>query len=140
MGSYIEAIKFSETIKSIGISAFENCINLKEIEIPKLVSGISNSVFQNCISLEKIILHDDIKSIGLDTFSNCKMLKYIVIPASVTLVRKAFLHCENLTIYYEGESIPNTWDQNWNYHNCSVYLKGEWEYTNGIPAPILKNN
>lgn len=132
--SSIEYISFSETINHIGSSTFENCTHLKEIAIPERVLYIGYSVFKNCTSLIDVQLHNKLTIIDLDAFSGCRSLNHIVIPRSVFRTTKAFLNCDNLTIYCEAEDQPDTWDENWNYHNRPVYWKNQWTYNNGVPV------
>lgn len=134
--SSLEYINFSETVNLIGSNTFVGCTLLKEVIIPKRVLAIGYKVFENCTSLKKVVLHENMQTIDLDGFNGCSNLEYIVIPSSIKNVRKAFLHCGKLSIYLETESIPEKWDDDWNYHQCPVFLKGEWEYKNGVPTPI----
>jgi len=57
----LESIKFDYEIDLIGYRSFENCKNLKTIELTEVASNfsISEFAFENCTSLEKIIVEKD---------------------------------------------------------------------------------
>ena len=45
-----------ETLEDIGIGAFEDCSELKEIEIPYNVKKLPHLLFMRCTSIENIYL------------------------------------------------------------------------------------
>ncbi|MBQ8343098.1 MAG: leucine-rich repeat domain-containing protein [Clostridia bacterium] len=67
-------------------SAFYNCEQLTEVEIPDTVKSIGNSAFYNCTSLTKVTIADGVESIGDCVFAYCKALAEVVIPDSVNSI------------------------------------------------------
>ena len=76
-----ETVELSADIGTIGESAFENCLSLKNIKIPEnSKAGIGNNAFKNCSSLEEIVIPSGIKSVGRGAFDGCESLKSITLP------------------------------------------------------------
>ncbi len=81
------------------------------------------------ISGEKIISTDinykganyNVTGIKSEAFRSCKKLTGIIIPLSITNIdSKAFVYCDNLTIYCEIQSKPNSWSLWWNEDSLPV--------------------
>ena len=98
---------------------------------------VSNFAFYNCDSLTSVTIGQSVTSIGFSSFNNCDSLTSIEIPESVTSIgSNAFYNCTSLTIYCEALEQPADWASDWNPDNRPVYWAGEWEYVDGVPAPI----
>ena len=82
---------------SIGVNAFSNCPELKEVTLPNSVTEIGWYSFSGS-GLTNITLSNNLKSIGgYYVFSDCKNLTTIKIPASVTSIGGSpFNGCVNL--------------------------------------------
>lgn len=94
--------------------AFSFCRNIISVTING-VGSIGQSAFLGCETLESIDISNSVKNIGENAFSGCSSLVSITIPKSVSGMGKSvFNGCDNLTIYCEAESIPVTWNGNWN--------------------------
>ena len=86
------------SVATIGENAFDNCFDLKTIEIPSNVKMIGREAFVNCMNLEKITLSEGLEQIGDSAFRGCLNLKNVEIPNSVTkLGFSVFMGCTNLT-------------------------------------------
>lgn len=57
--SALEEIVLNDGLKEIGNYAFENCFELKKIEIPASVTYIGERAFASCLSLDSITIHGD---------------------------------------------------------------------------------
>lgn len=75
----LELINFSEKVKVILNSAFTNCYNLFELNLPINLQSIGSSAFQGCNKLTEIYLTANVSSIGDAAFSDCKALKNIIV-------------------------------------------------------------
>ena len=92
-------------IEHIGMYAFDYCIDLTEITIPKSVVSIGESSFSTCDKLETIALPSGITSIGVGAFGECTSLKHIDFGTDVSYIgTAAFFCCINL----ETPKIYNT--------------------------------
>lgn len=82
---------------SIGSYAFQDCVSISEINIPKGVTTIGASTFEGCTGLAEIVLPEGVTSIGSSAFSYCTNLVSIAIPSTVTSIGEyAFYNCSSL--------------------------------------------
>ena len=98
-------------VTSIGDNAFQNCINLEEIDIPDSVTNIGENSFSYCIGLIDIIIPDSVISIETSAFSYCTNLVNINIPDSVTSIGgNVFRNCSSLITVIIPDSITSIED------------------------------
>ncbi len=101
-----------KNIKEITSYAF-NKSSIEKLNLPDSVERISQFAF-NGSKIKKIYLGTGIKEIRSFAFKDCKELREIWIPKGTKYVGAyAFEGCSNLTVNYEGDSIPQTWDKDW---------------------------
>ena len=75
-------------------SAFNGCVNLKEITIPAGVTEIPNMTFNGCMALANVTIAGDITSIGEQAFNNCNALASdLSFPKLTSLGSNAFGYC-----------------------------------------------
>ena len=67
----------------IAESAFENCVNLKEILLAEGITLIGANAFNGCTGLEKVVLPQSLENIGMDSFSGCSNLKNLDLPTGL---------------------------------------------------------
>lgn len=88
-------------VETLGVHAFENCVNLKEADFPNLENQKLTEVFENCTSLERVSMSGpDLETISLSgsNFEGCTNLKSLEISAAVTDVgMDEFKDCTSLT-------------------------------------------
>lgn len=111
--SAIYSIKLSSNLLIIGNFAFQNCFNLKQVEIPNSVREIHGSAFKDCESLENVILGDNIVSLGEQALYANPKLTSIILPKSIKTIENHALNSpfpSPLTdIYYTGTQ--DEWEQ-----------------------------
>jgi hypothetical protein len=91
--------------ESIGERAFQNCVNLSSVVIQNTVTEIRRWAFYGCTSLGSVTISNSVEEIGVGAFQNCTSLVSIAIPDSVTTLGEgAFRSCTGL----ETVSIPNS--------------------------------
>ena len=98
------------SLKSVGISAFENCYALEFISLPDSLTVIEGAAFADCVSVNKLIFSDTslLKKIGDHAFRGCKNLKEVYLPDSVEYVGvSAFRDCVSLEQISVSEKIKN---------------------------------
>ena len=67
-----------------------------------------------CVNLERVVLLEGVEGISYEAFCRCIRLKELEIPSSVTvIVDCAAFATKELTLRYEGDSIPEGWEENW---------------------------
>lgn len=93
----LTSINLPDSVEYIGNMAFEDCINLKKISLPKSLYTLCDETFLGCESLESVEL-SEVVNIGASAFAHCTSLKSIVIPESVEfgIDDSAFLNCTSL--------------------------------------------
>jgi len=129
-GIGIKSIVLPEGLKTIGISAFRDCVLLSEIVIPESVTRIRSYAFYNCTSLTSITIPESVtriedytfyscdnlasitipegvKHIGLYAFAYCGSLTSITIPEGVTYIDTIFEGCSSLTSITIPETVTN---------------------------------
>ena len=86
------------SITGIGNNAFDDCINLRNVEIPDSVTNIGSYAFKDCSSLTNVEIPDSVTNIGSYVFYGCSRLTNVVIHDSVTSIGEwAFYGCSRLT-------------------------------------------
>lgn len=102
----LKECKLPNSIKRIGICAFQNCESLQFITVPSKVTEISNQVFDGCAQLKECILPEGLQKIASFAFNNCKSLQTITIPKTVSEIGSdAFARCHKLKDCNLPESI-----------------------------------
>lgn len=86
-------------LSSIGHSAFEGCLALKEITLPSTLKSIGYGAFKNCASLESIVIPEGVTSIEGHAFDGCIKLKSITLPSTLTTLGEGvFDGCDALEV------------------------------------------
>ncbi|EAY23680.1 surface antigen BspA-like [Trichomonas vaginalis G3] len=92
----LKTISLPKSVKVIGESVFDHCLELKEIDLSNVIS-IGSYAFSSCINLKNVELSTNLRSINSETFYNCTSLKSITIPDNVLSVGSSvFEECSNL--------------------------------------------
>lgn len=164
--SFLKAVTFQNSVTSIGVSAFEDCTNLTEVNIPDLASWC-NIEFGNISSnplyyAHNLFLNNSNKRIQIleipnsvtiikkYTFSGCSCISFITIPNSVTEIGYgAFSGCYKLT----SIDIPNsvTTIKSSTFSGCSSLISitipnsvtsiGDWAFSSsGLKTFTIPNS
>ena len=156
-----EFVKTKNMITTIGytisvsfppkICGFSGCTNLTFVNFPSTIAKINNFAFNNCSSLTTVIFNSSV-NIGDCVFISCNKIEQLILPKDTVLGYEPFGdHHENLSVYYEGETIPTTWNKDWKESSkFKFYLfsstqptstskptnvDGYWHYVNNEPKP-----
>lgn len=120
--SDIETISIPSSVTAIGDSAFENCINLSEVELPDGLASIGYRAFNGCSGLTYIELPSSVETVYNGTFSKCPSLISVSLPISLTLKNSPMYNDETERVFSECPKLEE------------IYLtpgNGEWSITNG---------
>lgn len=151
-----EFVKTKNMITTIGytlkepfsILSFSGCTNLTYINFPSTITKINDQAFYDCSSLITVVFNSGV-NIGHYAFLSCNKIEQLILPKETVLGYEPFGdHHENLSIYYEGETIPTTWDKGWKDSSLfKFYLSsstqptsnptnadGYWHYVNNEPV------
>lgn len=102
---YAQRVVIPEGVKSIELSAFSYCSNMREVQLPDSLVLIGERAFAGCTALESINIPDGVERIDSLAFTNCHSLRSVTIPKSVKHIGSyAFEDCENLTVTAPHES------------------------------------
>lgn len=78
-------INASGIISSLENSCFQNCKNLKTVDLANSgLSELKHEMFQNCTALTSIALPENLKQINANLLNGCSSLTHLTIPESVT--------------------------------------------------------
>ncbi len=80
----ITSVVIPDTVKKIGVSAFENCDSLKEVVFGKGLIEIEFNAFKGCDSLKKVVLPPNLLKIGSRCFYECSSLEEVFINKNLT--------------------------------------------------------
>lgn len=128
--SGLESIKFEGDVKYFGIACF-NLSNLKRIELSDSTIELPLGYLFKAYQIEYYIIPSNIKKISTQAFSHMDKCKYIVVPDSVEMIEEgAFLEVDS-KIFFEFKKIPSELEKD--LKDVEYYLKGEWEYVDGVP-------
>ena len=126
----IKSIVIPNSVKSIGVGAFEACKGLTSVIMPDGLTNIEDWVFASCISLTAINIPSSVTSIGGSAFHGCTALTSLVIPASVTSIGgSAFYGCSSLTNVTIGEGVVDIGVSA--FDGCDSLVSVQFVNTNG---------
>jgi len=77
----IQKVIIPDTVKILGVSSFENCLFLKEIELSKCLTSIGSCCFKNS-GIENIEIPSSVKRIGKHAFSGCSSLNWFDVQSN----------------------------------------------------------
>lgn len=100
----LNQINFPDSIKRIGRWAFQGCHSLSEVHLPSQLEEIDGYAFDECFNLEKITMPSEVKRIGAYAFSETK-LKKVILPHGIKyLGNSLFYNCRHLShvVFQEG--------------------------------------
>lgn len=99
----IEELILPEGVLGIADKGFENCVQLKEVQLPNTLERLGKASFKGCKSLEKIVIPEGITVIPEECFEGCENLKEVHLPNSlVRIEHRAFFRCRKLKRIYCG--------------------------------------
>lgn len=100
-----KVVIYENSVKTIGMAAFEYCSSLADIVLPEGVTTIARSAFENCTNLKNIIIPNKVTSIEERTFADCSSLVDVTLPSTMTTLEYgAFENCTSL----RSVTIPNS--------------------------------
>ena len=98
----LKKVVIPSTIKSIGVNAFINCVNLETVEFAEGVTQLTkldNYTFQNCKSLKNINIPTSVKTFGTYVFDGCESLTNIELHDGVTALGDYMFRESGLTSF-----------------------------------------
>lgn len=113
-----KVVIYDNSVKTIGMAAFEYCSSLADIILPEGVTTIARSAFWGCSSLSRIDLPEGVTTIGHSAFYGCEKLSSVKLPNSLTTIEGfAFYNCSALKSIVLPEGM--TLIKKWTFADCS---------------------
>jgi len=104
-------VELPDSLTSIGEAAFATCTNLQAISVPEGVTEIGQNAFYRCLSLAEVHLPDSLTEIDISLFSGCESLVSIRLPRQLKGIEEyAFSYCSSLTSISIPESVTSLGD------------------------------
>ncbi|MBR3909227.1 MAG: leucine-rich repeat domain-containing protein, partial [Clostridia bacterium] len=104
----LTGVVIPKSVEKISKSAFEDCSNLTEINIPSSVKVIETRAFFACVNLENAKVLASIDSIPDELFYNCYKLANVEITSDIiTIGKKVFYACKALTKFDIPKSVTS---------------------------------
>lgn len=140
----LESVTIPGSVKTIKTYTFSGCSSLASVTLDEGVTTINSNAFYNLTGLSSVKLPSSLTTIKSSAFSYCSLLTSIVIPANVTSIEKDAIGygVYGVKAFYEGTSIPSSWNKKWKGNDDSVYFYSEtsntdgahWHYVNDVPT------
>ena len=93
----LETVRLPESLRKIGVSAFDGCKALVHVDIPSGVNEIGEFAFSGS-SLETVTIPEGVVNLPRSVFCHCYSLKSVKLPTSLkTIGGSAFYDCSALT-------------------------------------------
>lgn len=136
--SVVRRVTLPETITTI-YGTFQYCESLEQVNLPNSLRSIGGSAFSQCIHLTLNAWPDSLRSIGEDAFVNCQALKDVVLPAKLETIGKNAFAYSGVTAVHLTSSAVKIGDEV--FQNCknlkSFVLEGD--IRSGIPWRMFWN-
>ncbi len=130
MGNPRTAYTISDSVKTIGNSAFYLSKALQSVTIGSGVQTIGRYAFTECKKLQSVIIPDNVQTIEEGAFVNCASLQSVIIGKNVQSIgENAFLYIWSLQSIYNRATTPqsinaNVFD-NVDKSACTLYVPTE---------------
>ena len=82
-----------KSVRVVGNSAFNQCVDKTSITIPEGVTQIEDYAFNDCQGLRSVIIPDGVTTIGDAAFRGCRNLTSVNIPNSVAHIGESAFDC-----------------------------------------------
>ncbi len=115
----LKKVVFSQPSRCTAIpeGAFDSCVRLNEIILPKSVRVIDKMAFYRCKELKKIQLPSSLRFIGEQAFYFCGLEELVLPPGLVEIGDSAFFRCKNLRHVRIPQSVRTL--GRWVFHGSS---------------------
>jgi BspA type Leucine rich repeat region (6 copies) len=98
-------VKVDPSVKVIGMRAFSECSQLRNVDLNEGLEQIEAGAFYECTSLQRIVIPSTVKEIGSQAFDGCFRLRKVELCEGLELIGDvAFEDCISL----QRISIPST--------------------------------
>lgn len=104
----LRSVQMADTVQTIQGSAFKGCKCLSEVRMSASIREIGRETFSGCETLTEIELPNGLKVLNLGVFAGCKNLRKVILPEGLKKIKPyAFLHCTALEVVRIPRSVEN---------------------------------
>ena len=135
-------IVLPESIKHIGVSAFEDCSSLKRISLPYSLEHIGRNAFRHCSSLVGINIPTKVKELHAGTFAFCDNLIWAKLNTQIYYSR--YFNPQVNSVFYQTHKDfqivvpPNMLYDYKNHSSFNIYrITDKWLIPNRQIYPIF---
>ena len=89
-GAGLRRVTLPRSVREIGVSAFQECTELKSVKIPRGVEVIEAYAFAECRRLTSVTIPNSVRRIGYRAFRNCAQLSKAYVPVDADVDSDAF--------------------------------------------------
>ncbi len=116
----IKSVIISPEIKHIGIEAFHNCENIRELTLSEGIVTIGNTAFRGCRRLERVSVPTSLRAAGYSLFHFCDNLTELLMPMDMKyLAGSPYGFCKKLRIANVPHCVTNI-TSSWFQYNDSL--------------------
>ncbi|MFA5007245.1 MAG: leucine-rich repeat protein [Candidatus Izemoplasmatales bacterium] len=116
---------FPAYLRTIEDYAFNECDNLRQIDLPDRLLSIGYAAFHACNRLTEVALPSGLLSLESWAFGECTDLRYVQIPESVIVIDEyAFALSNQIILLVDAGERQANWSDGWDYYMADVV----WNY------------
>lgn len=94
-------IEFEGALSSLGVSSFEQCINVNLIRLAEGLTSIPYRCFFNCEKLLTSDIPEGVTLIEENAYASCKAMQTVVLPSTLEKIEdSAFIDCSELAVLF----------------------------------------
>ena len=104
----LASLRLPKGLKTIGARALKDCKKLPQVNLPTGVNAIGEEAFSGCALLADMELSNEITTIEKGTFKNCAALTTFNLPISISSIgSEAFAGCNRIKTFYVNTYHPS---------------------------------
>lgn len=82
----LSSIIIPNSMKFIGMGAFERCVELKEVNLPEGIMFLGQSAFRDCLKLKNVIVPKSVQNVEQWAFMGCESMSSITFLNSMSII------------------------------------------------------
>ncbi|MGN0243807.1 MAG: leucine-rich repeat protein [Lachnospiraceae bacterium] len=103
----LSSVVIPRTVTEIGDYAFDSCVNLKSVQVMGEVESYGTGVFYTNVALPTYTLPSDMTMIPERMFQGCTSMTSVTIPARVTAIGAFAFHNTNISSFEIGKNMTS---------------------------------
>jgi uncharacterized repeat protein (TIGR02543 family) len=130
----LKELNLGNDVETLGSYSFYNCTSLSDIDFGENVQNLGSYAFYYCRSLDKITVPNSVSSLGEYCFWECRALKTVILGNGITYIPKCcFAQCQldylvvPNSIVEIGEYVFSQWNTYGNDGDFKIFYEGTAE-------------